>query len=105
MSDGGGSQRLRTLGDAAWWVFIVASLIAGGVTWLAGERYVPFVPPSIGAGTDVAYSGSYSRFDGVVMADVYSSSETTNCGSPQIVEDSSMRLRAPRLQRSRSRWG
>lgn len=77
MSDGGGSLRLRTVGDAAWWVFIVASLIAGGVTWLAGERYVPFVPPSMGA-DEVAYSGSYSRLDGVMMTKAYVADETTN---------------------------
>lgn len=44
---------------------------------------------------------------GASTAQLYSritSDDFRDCGSPRIVEDSSMRLRAPRLQRSRSRW-
>lgn len=69
----------RTVGDAAWWVFIVASLIAGGVTWLAGERYVQFVPPSaVMSGSDMAYSGSYSSFVGVAITEASTGDGTTS---------------------------
>lgn len=59
-----GAARARVVGDAAWWLFIVASLIAGGVRWLhgSGERYEPFIPPSTGESTQATYWGSYSDY-------------------------------------------
>lgn len=94
------TARARVVGDAAWWVFIVASLIAGGVQWLHpdGKRYEPFDPSSIGestrttswgsySGYSYSYSGSNSNGDyagwdpgpnGVVISKAYIGSNTTD---------------------------
>lgn len=40
----------RILGHCAWWIFVVATLFAGGITWTGVDRYVPFVPVLHGAG-------------------------------------------------------
>ena len=40
----------RITGHAAWWVFVVTTLFAGGITWLGLDQdyYQPFIPPSDG---------------------------------------------------------
>lgn len=38
----------RITGHAAWWVFVVGTLVAGGITWLGIDQdyYRPFIPSS-----------------------------------------------------------
>ena len=38
----------RIAGHAAWWVFVVGTLVAGGITWLGIDQdyYRPFIPSS-----------------------------------------------------------
>lgn len=38
----------RITGHAAWWVFVVGTLVAGGITWLGIDHdyYRPFIPSS-----------------------------------------------------------
>lgn len=81
MADINGSHFARPIGNAAWWVFIVASLIAGGVTWLHGSsdhyQTASFTDPSA-----VTYHGAYTPLDGVTMSKAYSSTTTSWFESP-----------------------
>jgi hypothetical protein len=37
-------------GHVAWWIFVVATLFAGGITWTGVGRYVPYIPLPRGSG-------------------------------------------------------
>ena len=55
----------RIIGHTAWWVFVVTTLFAGGITWLGIDQdyYRPFIPSSDGWTaytplTDPAFDGA-----------------------------------------------
>lgn len=55
----------RVTGHVMCWIFVVATLFAGGITWFSGTVSYPTVDPSF-----LARSGYYTRDDGV-FSDYY----------------------------------
>lgn len=56
----------RITGHAAWWVFMVATLFAGGITWTGIDR--SFFEAGFEARSGVTYTGDYVYSDGDVLS-------------------------------------
>ena len=56
----------RTTGHAAWWVFMVATLFAGGITWTGIDR--SYFEAGFEARSGATYTGDYVYSDGDVLS-------------------------------------
>jgi hypothetical protein len=56
----------RTTGHAAWWVFMVATLFAGGITWAGIDQ--SFFDTEFSARSGTADTGGYVYSDGDVLS-------------------------------------